>query len=179
MENVLDACLVPLGFACFCTGFRRGGLGFGATWARQGSCCVLGSRDLLARVGGDEFVILLNEVSSEEEALDVCDRMHAVMRELVPLVGRDIFTSLSIGVRMSGESTFKAGDMVRDADTAMYHAKRQGGGRTTVYDQKMHRKMVERLKVQTELAYALRRAAKAKPAPVVADAADSAADVAP
>ena len=119
---------------------------------------ILGSRDLLARVGGDEFVILLNEVESEEDAVATCERMHAVMRELVPLVGRDIFTSLSIGVRMSGESTFKAGDMVRDADTAMYHAKRQGGGRTTVYDQKMHRKMVERLKVQTELAYALRRA---------------------
>ncbi len=119
---------------------------------------VLGPRDLLARVGGDEFVVLLNEVNSEVDALHTCERMHAVMRELVPLVGRDIFTSLSVGVRMSDESTFKAGDMVRDADTAMYHAKRQGGGRTTVYDQRMHRKMVERLRVQTELAYALRRA---------------------
>ncbi|MEO7770955.1 MAG: EAL domain-containing protein [Gemmatimonadaceae bacterium] len=119
---------------------------------------VLGPRDLLARVGGDEFVVLLNEVESEDHAHQTCEAMHAVMRELVPLVGRDIFTSLSVGIRMSDESTFKAGDMVRDADTAMYHAKRQGGGRTMLYDQRMHRKMVERLKVQTELAYALRRA---------------------
>lgn len=118
---------------------------------------VLGPGDLLARVGGDEFVILLDEVAGEDDVLRLADTMHEVMRALIPFTGRDIFTSLSIGVRMSGDVPTKPGNLLRDADAAMYHAKRQGGARTVVFDQRMHRQTVDRLRVQTELAFALRR----------------------
>ena len=118
---------------------------------------VLGPDDLLARVGGDEFVVLLDRVPGETEVLRLADEMHDTMRALVPLTGRDIFTSLSIGVRMCRDGTTKPSNLLRDADAAMYHAKRRGGARTVVYDEDMHRQAVGRVRVQTELAFALRR----------------------
>src|SRR5260221_535012 len=118
---------------------------------------VLGDDDLLARVGGDEFVILLDSILDEDEVMRLAEAMHEVMRALVPLTGRDVFTSLSIGVRVYGDELAKAGELLNDADAAMYDAKRQGGARTVVYDERFHRKAVDRLRVQSELAYALRR----------------------
>lgn len=118
---------------------------------------VLGDDDLLARVGGDEFVILLDSILDEDEVMRLAEAMHEVMRALVPLTGRDVFTSLSIGVRVCGDESAKASELLNDADAAMYHAKRQGGARTVVYDDRFHRKAVDRLRVQSELAYALRR----------------------
>ena len=118
---------------------------------------LLGPNDLLSRVGGDEFVILLDEIADQGDALRVADEMQEAMRALVPLAGRDIFTSLSVGVRLSSDIPGKPSDLLRDADVAMYHAKKRGGARSVVFDDRMHRETVDRLRVQTELAYALRR----------------------
>ena len=117
----------------------------------------LGTDDMLARVGGDEFVILLDEVESENEALRIADAVHAAMRTPIAMAGREVFTTLSIGVRLSGEHSVKPNDLLRDADVAMYQAKRHGGARTVAFDQRMFRDMVERLRVQTDLHHALQR----------------------
>lgn len=118
---------------------------------------VLGANDLLARVGGDEFVILLDDVSGNEAACRVATAIHEAVNIGVPVAGRELHTTVSIGVRASAESLVKPSDMLRDADVAMYRAKRHGGSRTAVYDRHMHAEMVERLRVTNDLHQAVRR----------------------
>ncbi len=118
---------------------------------------LLDAEDMLARVGGDEFVALIDRIGEEQDVVRLADAMHDAMRSLVPLAGRDIFTSLSIGIRISDDTLGKPGDMLRDADVAMYRAKRRGGARTVIFDEYMHRDTIDRMRIQTELAYALRR----------------------
>ena len=113
--------------------------------------------DLLARVGGDEFVIMIDDAPSEPAAQRVAAVIHAAMRDPVTIGGREVYTTVSVGLRMSGEFSTKASDLLRDADLAMYEAKRLGGGRTASFDERMYREMVEQFRVQTELHHALHR----------------------
>jgi diguanylate cyclase (GGDEF)-like protein/PAS domain S-box-containing protein len=115
----------------------------------------LGPADLLARVGGDEFVILLDAVQGEHDARRVAEAVHTRMRERIVANHRDVFTSMSVGVRVSGNWSTKPSDLLRDADVAMYHAKRHGGARTVVFDQAMFEEMVSKFRVQSELHRAL------------------------
>jgi diguanylate cyclase (GGDEF)-like protein/PAS domain S-box-containing protein len=116
---------------------------------------VLGPDDLLARVGGDEFVALLNAVDDEQQAQRVAAAVQERMRESVVSSGREVFTSLSIGVRVSGAWSMKPSDLLRDADVAMYHAKQHGGARTMMFDQTMFDAMAAKFRTQTELHRAL------------------------
>ena len=118
---------------------------------------VLQPDDLLARLGGDEFVIMLDDAPSEHAAQRVATAIHAVLRDPVTVSGREVYTTVSVGLRMSGEFSTKASDLLRDADLAMYEAKRLGGGRTASFDERMYREMVEQFRVQTELHQALHR----------------------
>jgi diguanylate cyclase (GGDEF)-like protein/PAS domain S-box-containing protein len=115
----------------------------------------LGPADLLARVGGDEFVILLDAVQGEHDTRRMAGAVHTRMRERIVASHRDVFTSLSVGVRVSGNWSTKPSDLLRDADVAMYHAKRHGGARTVVFDQAMFEEMVSKFRVQSELHRAL------------------------
>jgi diguanylate cyclase (GGDEF)-like protein/PAS domain S-box-containing protein len=117
----------------------------------------LGPADLLARVGGDEFVVLLDTVQGEEDARRVAAAVQTRMRHAITANHREVFTSLSVGVRVSGSWSTKPSDLLREADVAMYHAKRHGGARTIVFDQAMFEEMVEKFRVQSELHRALHR----------------------
>lgn len=116
---------------------------------------LLGPTDLLARVGGDEFVALLDRVQGDAEALAIAARMQDRMRQGSLVGGREVFTSLSIGVRVSGAWSMKPSDLLRDADVAMYEAKRSGGARTVLFDHAMFEEMAARFRTQTELHRAL------------------------
>ena len=118
-------------------------------------CSVLGPDDLAARVGGDEFVVVVNSAGSEHEAHRVAGAIHAVTRPSLSIDGREVFTTLSIGVRVTDASTTRPASLLRDADLAMYRAKRHGGGRTVSFDQEMHDEMAERIHVHAELQHAL------------------------
>ena len=118
---------------------------------------VLGADDLLARVGGDEFVVVLDDVAGDDAARTVATAMHDAMSTGVAVAGRELHTTVSVGVRTSGDTISKPSDMLRDADVAMYRAKHHGGARTMVYDRRMHEEVVERLRVQNDLHQALRR----------------------
>ena len=111
--------------------------------------------DFLARVGGDEFVIMVDIAASEHAVQRIAAGIHAAMRAPVTMSGREVYSTVSMGLRMSGEFSTKASDLLRDADLAMYEAKRLGGGRTANFDEQMYRDMVERFRVQTELHQAL------------------------
>ena len=120
-------------------------------------CSVLGPDDLVARVGGDEFVVVVNTVVSEHEVHRIAGAIHAATRPSLSIEGREVFTTLSIGVRMTDASTIRPATLLRDADLAMYRAKRHGGGRTVSFDQDMYDEMTERLHMQVELQQALDR----------------------
>ena len=118
---------------------------------------VLGPEDFLARVGGDEFVVLLDEVPGVEYVCNVAKRLLEAMQPAFKVGGREAFTSASIGIRLGSPDATKPGRLIGDADVAMYEAKRHGGDRAVVYDRAMHERAVDRLRIQTDLHYALRR----------------------
>lgn len=114
------------------------------------------ARDTVARLGGDEFVILLNEVAGEADVLRTAESLHEAIRPRVSVSGREVYITISVGGLLVRETPAKASDVLRDADIAMYDAKRQGGSRTMLFDEGMRRDSLRRLRVQTELHQALR-----------------------
>jgi diguanylate cyclase (GGDEF)-like protein/PAS domain S-box-containing protein len=114
----------------------------------------LRARDTAARLGGDEFVVLLENVRGEREAVEAAERvLHAVSQPLL-IDGQIVMVRASVGisVAMAGE---QAGDLLRNADLAMYRAKRDGGGRCLQYATGMHAEAVARLEVKADLERAI------------------------
>ncbi len=104
----------------------------------------------LARLGGDEFTILLDGVGGAE-AQGIASRLLGAAAEPFRLQGRDVFTSVSIGIVMSAPRYQLAGEMVRDADTAMYQAKALGKARCEVFNESMLAAAERRLQLESEL----------------------------
>jgi diguanylate cyclase (GGDEF)-like protein/PAS domain S-box-containing protein len=114
--------------------------------------------DTVARMGGDEFTILLEDVSEAADALRVTDRLHTALLPPIMLEGREIFVSASIGIAIAAQNGCDAPDLLRDADTAMYRAKSQGTGQTVLFDENMHLRAVAQLTLESELRRAVERA---------------------
>ena len=121
-----------------------------ATAARLQEC--VGADDLLARMGGDEFVVLIDDAAAAER---LARAMHGTMESPLSANGRTVFSALSIGIRLTAGERCKPSDVVRDADLAMYEAKRGGGARTVIFDRAMHEAMVRRFTMHNELQAAL------------------------
>jgi diguanylate cyclase (GGDEF)-like protein/PAS domain S-box-containing protein len=113
--------------------------------------------DSVARFGGDEFAVLLDDVRDANEATRVADRIQRELSAPYFLRGHEVFTSSSIGVALSSTGYTRSADIVRDADTAMYRAKNGGRGRYEVFDRGMHLEAVEQLKIETDLRRAVER----------------------
>ena len=86
--------------------------------------------DSLARLGGDEFAILLNRLESEGQANAIAFRIQDALSAPFSIGGREVFTSASIGIAFSASQYNNPEEMMRDADTAMYHAKARWKGPT-------------------------------------------------
>ena len=112
--------------------------------------------DTLARFGGDEFVVLIEDVGSPEEAVRVAERISEGFRSLFRLDGRELYASASIGIATGDARTKSPEDLLRDADTAMYRAKEAGGG-FRVFDPAMHERAVMRLALENNLRRAIER----------------------
>jgi diguanylate cyclase (GGDEF)-like protein len=111
----------------------------------------------LARVGGDEFTVLLEGLHDPSDAVRVAERLRQIVSAPLDLDGQQVIVTASIGIAISDAVTRAGEDMLRDADLAMYRAKRSGGDHCAVYDTTMHHHAVERLQLETELRYALER----------------------
>lgn len=112
----------------------------------------LGADDLVARFGGDEFVVLIRGTAVEADALAVTGRIVDELRTPVFIDGEPIYVSSSMGVRLCPAEEAAAGDVaLRDADSAMYRAKQLGKGRCEVFDDEMRRLALERLELETAL----------------------------
>ena len=83
--------------------------------------------DVLARVGEDEFAVLLDDVSGEDEASSVATRIQQELSMSFNLLGREVYTTLSIGIALTSDYSEHVSDILRDAETAMYQAKPLGG----------------------------------------------------
>src|SRR5581483_3875020 len=102
--------------------------------ARRIETC-LRQQDTVARAGGDEFTILLDEVETVDEAIRVADRIQAALALPFDVGGQDVYTTASIGIALSTTGYTQPEDMLRDADTAMYRAKALGKARHVVFDE--------------------------------------------
>ena len=110
--------------------------------------------DLLARLGGDEFAIVLNDVSGFDEAKGVAERMLGAFEEPVRVGDVTLGACASMGIALADESTSGA-DLLRNADLAMYEAKRDGGARVATYRPTLHTAAVRRTELEAELRVAL------------------------
>jgi len=114
------------------------------------------ARDTVARLGGDEFMVLLPDVSHVRDATVVARKILQRFAEPVAIDGREIPVSLSIGISVYPFHDDIA-DLLRDADTAMYHAKEQGGNRFEFANAGLYRADAERLQLESELRHAIDR----------------------
>ncbi|MEM8737730.1 MAG: EAL domain-containing protein [Planctomycetota bacterium] len=113
------------------------------------------SSDTAARIGGDEFVLLLEEVESFEAVTRVADRLLEVFSQPFAIDGHEVLSTASIGV-VDGQADYDNPDaVIRDADSAMYHAKALGKARYSVFDQDMHDESLKRLVLERELRQAI------------------------
>ena len=111
--------------------------------------------DVIARFGGDEFVILLERVEDLDDVRGVADRLAAAIREPFELDGQHRFVSASFGVALAEGDAVCADDLIRDADAAMYQAKEQGKARLEFFDESLRTRAVERLELEAGLRDAL------------------------
>ncbi|MDQ6744845.1 MAG: EAL domain-containing protein [Actinomycetota bacterium] len=115
---------------------------------------VLRPEDTVARVGGDEFTILLDSIATEDEAAAVAARVQGTLERPFQLLGRELVVTASLGIALSA-STLSSAELIRNADIAMYDAKRKGRGGTVAFDQSMHRRVVARVARENELRVAI------------------------
>jgi diguanylate cyclase (GGDEF)-like protein len=106
--------------------------------------------DLVARFSGDEFAIILNDISSLDEAVEFAEVVKQKLAKPFTLNGRQVFTSVSIGIARGNEHYAEAEDVLRDADIAMYYAK-EAGTSHVVFNPAMHTKAVTLLQLETDL----------------------------
>jgi len=114
----------------------------------------LRSGDLLARLGGDEFAIVLNDISGPDEAKAIAERLLNAFEEPVCVGNVTLGACASMGIALADESTSGA-DLLRNADLAMYEAKRDGGARVATYRPTLHTAAVRRTELEAELRIAL------------------------
>ena len=115
-------------------------------------------RDTLARVGGDEFAILLEDIDDISEATRMADLLQQQMAKPFSLNGQEIFTSASIGIALNQVGQDHQPEaLLRDAHTAMYRAKALGKARYEVFATAMRTQVVKRLQLETDLRRAVER----------------------
>ena len=115
------------------------------------------SIDTVARLGGDEFAILMDGVSSIDDATFLAERIQACLNEPFNLDGHHFVSTASMGIAYSKTGYNKPEDVLRDADTAMYLAKSSGKARHQVFNNSMHTSVVHALTIENELRLALER----------------------
>ena len=111
--------------------------------------------DTPARFGGDEFVILLEDVDTPRYAISVAERVLESMREPFWIDGHEVFATPSIGIAFSGEGNGSADELLRHADSAMYEAKRRGKACFAIYEASMSGAALKRLELENDLRRAL------------------------
>jgi diguanylate cyclase (GGDEF)-like protein/PAS domain S-box-containing protein len=117
----------------------------------------LGETFTVARLGGDEFTVLLDDLKDPADAKLAAERLMKALVLPFILDGKEIFTSVSIGIALSNSAYEEPEDILRDADTAMYRAKSLGKARYEIFDAAMRASVIARLQLETDLRHAIER----------------------
>jgi diguanylate cyclase (GGDEF)-like protein len=118
---------------------------------------ILRNKDTVARLGGDEFVILIEDLEDPQEAYEVAQRITELLSSPFSILDQPVFIGTSIGVLFNDIRYDSAEIMLRDADTAMYHAKDMGKGRYEVFDSSMHKKVQNALLLEADIREAIQQ----------------------
>jgi diguanylate cyclase (GGDEF)-like protein/PAS domain S-box-containing protein len=119
---------------------------------RLGRC--LRPEDTLARFGGDEFTVLIEALDDPTQAVQVAERITDELRRPFILEGRELHVAVSIGISLGDARTHDLDGLLREADTAMYRAKDEGGA-YAVFDLTMYERTLRRLEVENDLRRAI------------------------
>jgi diguanylate cyclase (GGDEF)-like protein/PAS domain S-box-containing protein len=126
-----------------------------AVGSRIQECVRVG--DTVARIGGDEFAVLLEEPVDRLEPVRVAERLLDALAPPFDLEGRKVYVTASVGIAMTPDAGETAEELLRSADVAMYKAKGRGGGGYELFESSMHAAVVERLELEGDLRQAVER----------------------
>ncbi|MBV9043086.1 MAG: EAL domain-containing protein [Acidimicrobiia bacterium] len=113
--------------------------------------------DTLARFGGDEFVVLAEEITSENQAMDMARRLQRVVSQPLALdTGETAVVTVTVGIALAGPHS-TAGDLLRDADAAMYRGKERGRARAEIFDEDLGARARKRAQTEAALRTGLER----------------------
>jgi len=118
-----------------------------ASRLRTSSCGL----ETVARLSGDEFAILAPGAGYADKARALADRIHALLSRPFNIAGSPVYLTASIGIALGTEARRPARDLLREADTAMYHAKHSGRARSEFFHASMHRHALSRLQLESDL----------------------------
>jgi diguanylate cyclase (GGDEF)-like protein/PAS domain S-box-containing protein len=124
--------------------------------SRRLLACVRAS-DTAARLGGDEFAVLLEEGGGTEEAWQIAERVQRAVRSPFAMADRQIVLGASLGMASSEGGAETAGDLLRNADVAMYRAKHTGKGQVVLFEPSMQTAVRERLELEADVRGAVER----------------------
>ena len=116
---------------------------------------LVGTADLVARLGGDEFAILQHEVEGPETAAALAARVTGVLASPYRIAGREVFSTASVGIALSGGEDLGPGDLLRQADIALYAAKAAGRGTFRFFSPELNARLRERKLIEARLRIAL------------------------
>jgi len=117
-------------------------------------CDVVGKHDLVGRLSGDEFVVV-TRWAGETQIRKLAHHIAVSIEQPITTQGRNVVVRSSIGIASTAESPSTSGDLLRDADVAMYRAKQTGRNRSVIFDAQLRRRAVERLELEEDLRQAL------------------------
>ncbi|HAX78199.1 MAG TPA: diguanylate cyclase [Cyanobacteria bacterium UBA11372] len=124
----------------------------------------VGIADMVARVGIDEFALLIAQLEDVGQVQRIAQKIHTSIAMPFHLEGREVFTTASIGIAIAGNSPIpcmtnydRPEDFLRAADTAIYYAKRRGKGSSAVFDASMHAHALARLELEADLRRGIER----------------------
>jgi PAS domain S-box-containing protein len=115
------------------------------------------SEDVLSKLPGDEFAVLLDDIRDPSDALRVCERIQKNLAFPISIGGQDVVVTASIGVALEASADTQPSDVLRNAEIAMHRAKQAGKARSEVFDMAMHQSAVNRLQLESELRKGIER----------------------
>jgi diguanylate cyclase (GGDEF)-like protein/PAS domain S-box-containing protein len=113
------------------------------------------SGNVIARFGGDEFVILINDLQANADVAKVAERLLNGLTRVYSINGRDIHTTASIGIVTSEDTIESPEAVLRNADVAMYEAKRSGRGCSCIFNDTMHTRLTRLVTIESGLRQAI------------------------